>query len=129
MTDRWTVLSVDDPADMKTWTTFWVKIWKGERVDLHGPEALAYMQANTDGLCDPFKSAIEWSPEDSACDIDEMKYWEAEPWDNRQGRVTLLGDAAHPMLICRSCLALRYPTLSAAKLVGSSWSGPTARHH
>jgi hypothetical protein len=87
---------------MEDWTTFWVKIWKGEPVTLQGAEALSFMKKNTHGLIGVFKDAVEWTPEGSPCWINEMRYWIAEPWDNLGGRVTLLGDAAHPMLICES---------------------------
>jgi 2-polyprenyl-6-methoxyphenol hydroxylase-like FAD-dependent oxidoreductase len=30
-----------------------------------------------------------------------MKYWVPQPFDNRNGRITIAGDAAHPMLIYR----------------------------
>lgn len=96
---------------MEDWVTFWVKIWKGEPVSLQGAEALSFMKKNTDGLIGVFKDAVEWTPEGSPCWINEMRYWIAEPWDNLDGRVTLLGDAAHPMLICESdiCFELLLP--------------------
>jgi hypothetical protein len=40
-------MSVDDPNDTSTWTTFWVKIWHGDPVDLKGQEALNYIKENT----------------------------------------------------------------------------------
>jgi 2-polyprenyl-6-methoxyphenol hydroxylase-like FAD-dependent oxidoreductase len=69
-------------------------------VDLRGEEALAYIKDNTTSLRDVFQSAIDWTTKDSNVYINEMKYWTPVPWDNLQGRVTLAGDAAHPMLIC-----------------------------
>lgn len=92
---------VQDPKDTSTWTTFWVKIWKGTSVNLQGQEAVRYVRENTSNLCEPFQSAIDWTPEDAQCNIDEMKYWVPVPWDNHSGRVTLLGDASHPMLPCK----------------------------
>ncbi|KAG8424024.1 hypothetical protein J3458_000862 [Metarhizium acridum] len=94
------VMSVDNPADESSWTTFWTKIWNGEAVHLRGNEALTYIRENTTPLRDVFQSAIDWTPENSNVFIDEMKYWSPVPWDNHGGRVTLAGDAAHPMLIC-----------------------------
>ena len=98
------VFRADDPKKPQDWETFWVKIWKGDPVSLQGAEALAFMRNNLQGLSGAFKDAIEWTPEQSPSWINEMRYWLAEPWDNRDGRVTLLGDAAHPMLICESAV-------------------------
>ncbi|QPG94304.1 hypothetical protein C2857_005650 [Epichloe festucae Fl1] len=95
------VMSISDPEDASTWTTFWTKIWRAESVKLSGQEALEYIENNTSPLRDVFQSAIDWTPRDSSVHIDEMKYWIPTPWDNPGGRVTLAGDAAHPMLIYR----------------------------
>lgn len=96
-----------DPADPATWTMFWVKIWRGEPVNLTGQEALDYIRRTSladdnaaRGICEPFKSAMAWTPDGTDCWIDEMKYWIPVRWPNLAGRVTLAGDAAHPMLPC-----------------------------
>lgn len=99
------VLSVKDQNDISTWGTFWVKIWRGDPVDLKGQEALDYIRKNTAPLRGVFQSAIDWTPEGSYISINEMKYWVPITWNNLGGRVTLAGDAAHPMLICKlGCL-------------------------
>lgn len=89
---------------MSTWTTFWTKIWRGSLSDIARKDPLDYIQKSTKGLCEPFQSLIDWTPASSPCYIDEMKYWVPIPFDNCSGRVTLAGDAAHPMLICKSHL-------------------------
>lgn len=91
-----------DPEDKSTWTTFWTKIWRGSSANLPQKDAIDYIKESTKGLCEPFQSLIDWTPAGSACYIDEMKYWVPVPFYNRSGRVTLAGDAAHPMLICKS---------------------------
>jgi hypothetical protein len=106
LTQLTAVFSAGSSDSMEDWTTFWVKIWKGEPVTLQGAEALSFMKKNTHGLIGVFKDAVGWTPEGSPCWINEMRYWIAEPWDNLGGRVTLLGDAAHPMLICESDFSL-----------------------
>jgi 2-polyprenyl-6-methoxyphenol hydroxylase-like FAD-dependent oxidoreductase len=50
---------------------------------------------------EPFKSAIEWIPDDTTTIVGRITYWVTEPWDNHGGRVTLAGDAAHPMTPCK----------------------------
>ncbi|GKT93696.1 LOW QUALITY PROTEIN: hypothetical protein Ct61P_11546 [Colletotrichum tofieldiae] len=88
----------NDPNDLSTWETFWVKVWRGHSVNLQGREAIKYATKDLTGICEPFRSALEWTPGDSSCYIDEMKYWLPSLWDTHDGRVTLAGDAAHPML-------------------------------
>ena len=72
-------------------------------MNIKGQEALDYIKANTSPLRDVFQSAIDWTPENSYVRVNEMKYWVPTPWNNHGGRVTLAGDAAHPMLICKYC--------------------------
>jgi hypothetical protein len=48
-------------------------------------------------MCEPFRSAVLWMPDDTKITYDKMAYWVPIPWDNYDGRVTLAGDAAHPM--------------------------------
>ncbi|GKT65433.1 hypothetical protein ColTof4_03801 [Colletotrichum tofieldiae] len=74
------------------------KVWRGHSVNLQGREAIKYATKDLTGICEPFRSALEWTPGDSSCYIDEMKYWLPSLWDTHDGRVTLAGDAAHPML-------------------------------
>lgn len=94
-------MSVDDPKDTSTWETFWVKVWRGHSVNLQGKEAIEYAKGDMSSLCEPFQSAMEWTPEGSSCHLDEMKYWLPSRWETHDGRVTLAGDAAHPMLPCK----------------------------
>jgi len=94
-------MSVDKPDDMTNWYTFWVKIWKGSEPSRQGQEAVEYIKQMSGETIEPMKSAIDWTPDDSRINIDEMKYWVTVPYDSHAGRVTLAGDAAHPMLPCK----------------------------
>lgn len=97
---------------MSTWTTFWTKIWRGTSAELSKEKNMVkYIWDTTKNLCEPFQSLVDWTPSDSACYVDEMKSWVPVPFDNHAGRVTLVGDAAHPMLPCkfdRYCHPLSY---------------------
>ncbi|OHE99680.1 hypothetical protein CORC01_05038 [Colletotrichum orchidophilum] len=92
------VMSAEDPNDVASWESFWVKVWRGHSVSLNGQEAIDYAKKDLSSFCEPFRSALEWTPEGSSCYLDEMKYWLPSPWETHDGRVTLAGDAAHPML-------------------------------
>ncbi|KAG6058687.1 hypothetical protein E4U32_004477 [Claviceps aff. humidiphila group G2b] len=92
------VMSVDDPKNLSTWTTFWTKLCRGVLVNLGGRNALEYIKDCTPPLRDVFQSAIDWTPAGSRVHINEMYYWMPQRWNNIGGRVTLAGDAAHLML-------------------------------
>lgn len=51
-------------------------------------------------IAEPFRSAYLAVASDPGVTLwcDRLAEWRTEPWDNRNGRVTLAGDAAHPML-------------------------------
>ncbi|KAM7213749.1 hypothetical protein V8F06_010883 [Rhypophila decipiens] len=96
------VMYAPNPDDKSTWTAFWHKIWKSNLAALPvsrtGQEALDYLKSTTTGLPEPFQSVIDKTPAGSPCCIDELKYWNPRPFQHPSGRVTLAGDAAHPML-------------------------------
>ncbi|CAK7234881.1 hypothetical protein SCUCBS95973_009083 [Sporothrix curviconia] len=94
--------------DLADWTTFWIKIWQGHLdKGIQGQEAIHLLKSSDSSkqFAEPFNLQIEWTPEDSVCFVDEMKYWVPVPFGGpeatRDNRVTLAGDAAHPMLIYR----------------------------
>jgi 2-polyprenyl-6-methoxyphenol hydroxylase-like FAD-dependent oxidoreductase len=95
----------DDPDDMSTWTMAWIKIWRRSRLPeppaKKGHKALAYIKATSEDVIEPFRSQMEWTRESDGCYIDEMRTWVPVMWDTHGGRITLAGDAAHPMLVYR----------------------------
>ncbi|KAK0647129.1 hypothetical protein B0T16DRAFT_391429 [Cercophora newfieldiana] len=99
------VMHADKPDDISTWSITWIKIWRKSKLPdppaKNGPEALAWIQETTKGLADPFQSQIAWTANGDDVYIDEMRTWVSVPWETRNGRVTLAGDAAHPMLVYR----------------------------
>ena len=65
-------------------------------------------------LTEPFRSALLSLPDDAVIWCQRLSQWPTIGWDNKQGSVTLAGDAAHPMtyrkpdwLSCLSRSALR----------------------
>jgi 2-polyprenyl-6-methoxyphenol hydroxylase-like FAD-dependent oxidoreductase len=43
----------------------------------------------------PYRSAVEWLPDNFKILPDRLKCWAPKHWDHRNGRVSLAGDAAH----------------------------------
>jgi 2-polyprenyl-6-methoxyphenol hydroxylase-like FAD-dependent oxidoreductase len=75
-------------------------------------------------FCDPFKSAFEWLKDDQVVWYAPMTQWdpslEEHQWDNHGGRVTLAGDAAHPMTFRKSTHRKQLPSSSAN--TGRTWA-------
>jgi 2-polyprenyl-6-methoxyphenol hydroxylase-like FAD-dependent oxidoreductase len=67
---------------------------------IEGDQAIEIVKAQMKDVCEPFRSGIQWIPagEDTKLFVTQLHYWIPVPWDNRRARVTLAGDAAHPML-------------------------------
>ncbi|KAK5662493.1 hypothetical protein OQA88_8405 [Cercophora sp. LCS_1] len=103
------IFHVEDPDDLSTWTVTWIKIWRRgnfpEPPAKSGSEAIKYIKETTQDLAEPYQSQINWTPENDTSKatlfIDEMRTWVPVPWETHSGRITLAGDAAHPMLVYR----------------------------
>ncbi|RYN15647.1 hypothetical protein AA0115_g12909 [Alternaria tenuissima] len=102
---RANVLDMPDENDASTWTFQILSTWPLKYVEDHDNETdrLKRLKAHVqrDGWAEPYKSAIEWIPEDTTVLRDQLKIWKTVPWDNQDGRVTLCGDAAHAMTFHR----------------------------
>lgn len=102
------VQNVLDPDDPKTWKFQILTMWKGGQSGIESANGveknaakLTAMKTACNDLAEPFRSAVQLIPNDTKIWHDKMHYWITEPWDNRYGRVTLVGDAAHPMMPCK----------------------------
>jgi 2-polyprenyl-6-methoxyphenol hydroxylase-like FAD-dependent oxidoreductase len=95
-----------DANDLGTWIFNITRIWRGDSEPINGDDAIDVIKRNTASFCEPFKSAVESIPKGSPAFVRSLYYWRPVPWPNHQGRVTLAGDAAHPMLPCRLSLRL-----------------------
>ena len=58
---------------------------------------LESMKRASEDLAEPFRSANLWIPEGTITYNDCMSYWEPFAWYNHDGKLTLCGDAAHPL--------------------------------
>ena len=61
------------------------------------PEIVKDVKGRASVLAEPFKSFWQAIPDDAPAWHGRLSDWPTEPWDNRNGTVTLAGDAAHPM--------------------------------
>jgi hypothetical protein len=88
------VQDVPDPDDPATWSfQLQVTSHKGEDNVL----SLENHKKKAETFAEPFRSANLWIPEGTPIIENKISYWIPIPWDDRNGRITLAGDAAHPM--------------------------------
>lgn len=68
-------------------------------------ERVQFMKQVADGWVEPFRSIVHDIPDLEDVKAIKLEDWVPEIgiWENRTGRITLLGDAAHPMTMCE-CL-------------------------
>lgn len=107
---------VDKPEE---WTFFFYISWNSS---LEEQDEEAKIFTNRDRLkqvsnlgkkyCEPWKSAYEWLSEDQPVWYFGLSVWDPSTpehaWDNKAGRVTLVGDAAHPMTYREYCILLPF---------------------
>ncbi|KAF2465619.1 FAD/NAD(P)-binding domain-containing protein [Lindgomyces ingoldianus] len=102
---RTNVLDMPDQNDPSTWTFQILSTWAPKTVEDYDNETdrLKRLKAlvKKNGWAEPYKSAIEWIPDDTFVLRDQLKIWKTVKWENRDGRVTLCGDAAHAMTFHR----------------------------
>lgn len=88
----------DGPDHPETWVFHLAMAWLGDPDHSLGyKERLALIKERAKELGEPARSAFTWIPEDTLVHKADISYWITQPWDNRGGRMTLVGDAAHPM--------------------------------
>jgi len=93
------IQDVPDPEDPATWTFQLQTTWKTREGE--DPTSLELLKQKAVTFCEPFKSANLWIPDGTKLSSNNLSYWMPVQWDNRGGRVTLVGDAAHPMTFQR----------------------------
>jgi 2-polyprenyl-6-methoxyphenol hydroxylase-like FAD-dependent oxidoreductase len=98
---------IADANDPTTWTFFFYISWNSSVAEqdatAHWTDAqrLAQQKQFAKAFVEPWKSAFEWTPDDHPVWYFGMTDWdpglEGHRWDNHEGRVTMVGDAVHPM--------------------------------
>lgn len=98
----------DDPDHPENWTfNHYISFREPRNAtnDRSNAEHVAHQKEMARQFTDPFKCVFEWMPDDHPVSYGKLRQWDpSEPehkWDNHDGRVTLAGDAAHPMTFQR----------------------------
>lgn len=87
-----------DPAAPAEWGFYLLLSWLGEKdTTLSNAERLALVKQKAASIAEPFRTAVQAVPDDVVMTYSDINSWTAQPWDTHGGRVTLAGDAAHPM--------------------------------
>ena len=89
--------NVDKP---ETWIFYLLVTWPIETKEdeANTDNRMERLRAKMAGWADPYKSVVEWLPDDQEIKRDQLRIWHTKPWDSRGGRVTLAGDAAHRLV-------------------------------
>lgn len=98
----------DDVEHPENWTFFHYISFPEKRDVVNNRtmrEHVAHQKELARRFVDRWRSVFEWMPDDSEVWYSKLRNWDPSlpnhQWDNRQGRVTLAGDAAHPMTVQR----------------------------
>lgn len=81
--------------------------FRGREVPLDVPEKneerVPWMKELASGWTEPFRSIVQDIPEGTEAKAINLEDWVPREglWDNAGGRITLIGDAAHAMTMCR----------------------------
>jgi len=102
----------DGPDHPETWVFHLAMAWLGNPDHSLGyKERLAMIKERAGELAEPARSAFTWIPPDTPVHKADISYWITQPWDNHGGRMTLVGDAAHPMPPCESDASTHFKPL------------------
>jgi 2-polyprenyl-6-methoxyphenol hydroxylase-like FAD-dependent oxidoreductase len=97
------IMDVPDPDKPETWSFQVMQSWKDETTppsaDLSSNEGrLKFFKTRSEEYAEPWRSVGRAVKDATVIPMDRLTYWEkSKRWDNRGGRMTLCGDAAHPM--------------------------------
>ncbi|KAK4613996.1 FAD-dependent monooxygenase cctM [Fulvia fulva] len=88
------------------WTFMMIMSWIPEDreydvMNVQNDAILADLKRRAKDFSDDIRLLWESVPEGTKCWHNRLSYWIPEPWHNRNGTVTLVGDAAHPMTFHR----------------------------
>lgn len=74
---------------------------KRDAVAVTDVKRLENMRKRTENWAEPLKGLVHDIPEGTPVKAVRIADWAPGDWDNHGGRITLIGDAAHAMTMCR----------------------------
>ncbi|KAK4939729.1 hypothetical protein LTR10_020013 [Elasticomyces elasticus] len=92
------LLDKPDLHNPETWIFYILATWpKTETPNEENTDMVAELRRRVEDWADPFKSAVQWIPEDVKAKAVPFRIWRppSSGWNNHNGKVTLAGDAAH----------------------------------
>jgi 2-polyprenyl-6-methoxyphenol hydroxylase-like FAD-dependent oxidoreductase len=114
-----------DPDDPSSWIFFFYISWpcslEEQDATAHWSDAqrLAQVKEFAKTFCDPYKSAFEWTSDDTPVWHVGLTDWDPGRdgcrWDNHRGLITMVGDAVHAMTYQRG-QGLNHSITDASKL-------------
>jgi 2-polyprenyl-6-methoxyphenol hydroxylase-like FAD-dependent oxidoreductase len=79
----------------------WDKCNRDQEPPAENSARVAMVKQLMDSFASPLKDIIHSIPDDTFAMTTKLGDWTDMRWDNRSGRVTLVGDAAHAMTMCK----------------------------
>ncbi|KAH1751053.1 hypothetical protein KXV22_005690 [Aspergillus fumigatus] len=94
------VANVVDPVRPETWVFHYcLSIWTADDAPETAEERRALFKHYMSQYCEPYRSAGKWLSQATPIRAEKFHYWKnITRWRNFGGKVTLAGDAAHPMV-------------------------------
>ncbi|CZR55964.1 related to monooxygenase [Phialocephala subalpina] len=92
------ISNIPDPEDPTTWEFYLANSTLGKWIEkMENEEIVERVRGKSVPLAEPWRSSFLEMEDDMKFFNDRLYYWIPQAWNNHDGRITLAGDAAHPM--------------------------------